>query len=649
MGATASDMRSHAVTVNVWHGSGTAVDTEVAVASTAGEKEYLGIWASKQDGFVQSSAHPTHAGGQQLRMGNAHYSGSGSETLELQVTDKNTLETASCTVSVSAVAAAAVQQSAVAETTPAIGVVSVSSAASGSTLGLVGTPQCGVKADLPFGVHPLQFELDGSQHLGAVAGNTVSMVVLAGLAYSVSWVVGTQTKSVFLQQLLAYQGFTAFPSVLLYFFVFLYQGTVYASQHLVVYPKTLAHFLGGLAGVIACVAVPVWVGWKIRRSVAWRATYTPESAEGPGVVRLFFLGKGEWVPTERDDRFNSRFMSMLKPYGEETCWFVVFFFLLMFAVGALTVPDTTDFIECGHLRMGMAVLFAVMALFVGWLRPYCRVRDNALYVVLYSVAAVAMVMQGLGYYNEDLDDPKFTLAMNILTVALALVIVKAVADLLCDVYVVWTARRRLLQEALWAKQDASRVSAREIDQQGYLSVFGELSVADTQTKQLPPLPSPPPRGGGMFTEFGLPSETSPQYFDDVGDVESNPSSPVQDVPQSYAHSPLGVSSGPFPTKSLPSEDVVHVTPVRRSAGVSLFNEPPAQPMGLLAFEAGGLGFSLSGPSSVLAPTSPAQEPPPSDASLSGVSLSDNNVGTSTSSKPSWGKGAPLTEDYVSHV
>ena len=624
------------MTVNVWHGSGAVVDTEVAVASTAGEEKYLGIWASKQDGFVQSSAHPTQAGGQQLHMGNAHYSGSGSETLELQVTDKNSMETASCTVSVSAVAAAAVQQSAVAETTPALGVVSVSSAASGSTLGLVGTPQCGVKADLPFGVHPLQFELDGSQHLGAVAGNTVIMVVLAGLAYSVSWVVGTQTKSVFLQQLLAYQGFTAFPSVFLYFFVFLYQGTVYASQHLVIYPKTLAHFLGGLAGVIACVAVPVWVGWKIRRSVAWRATYTPESAEGPGVVRLFLLGKGEWVPTERDDRFNSRFMSMLKPYGEETCWFVVFFFLLMFAVGALTVPDTTDFIECGHLRMGMAVLFAVMALFVVWLRPYCRVRDNALYVVLYSVAAVAMVMQGLGYYNEDLDDPKFTLAMNILTVALALVIVKAVADLLCDVYVVWTARRRLLQEALWAKQDASRVPAREVDEQGYLSVFGELSVSDMQTKQLPPLPSPPP--GGMFTEFGLPSETSPQYFDDVGDVESNPSSPVQDVPHSH-HSPLGVSSGPFPTKSLPSGDVVQVTPVRRSAGVSLFNEPPVQsPMGFPEFE-------------VLAPPSPAQVPPPSDASLSGVSLSDSNaVGTSTSSKPSWGKGAPLTEeDYVSHV
>ena len=561
---TAADVRAQRMTVNVWRGTGDNVDAGVAVDSDSGDGKYMGVWASQQPGFVETSAHPTQAGGKQLRMGNAHYAGRVSETLELTVSDTQTGETKSCNVAVSAVQAAAVQQSAVSETTPALGIVSVNSAASGSTLGLVGTPQCGVSADLPFGVHPLGFEIDGSQHLGALVGNTGLVLLLSGVMYCLSQVVESQTQSVFLPQMFAYQGFTRFPSVFLYFFLLLYQGTVYVSQYLVIYPQSMGQFVGGIVGLVVCTALPVWTAWKVRKAVSWRATYnTAEDEKTRGTLRTFLLGPGEWVAAERNDSFQPRFMAAMKPYGEPTCWFGVFFFLLMFAVGALTVPDTTDFIECGHLRMGMAVLFAVNALFVGWLRPYCRTRDNALYAVLHTVTAVAMVMQGLAYYNEDLEDDKFTLAMHILTAAMALVIAKAVVDLMCDVYVVWTGRRRILQEGLWAKQDETRnVPSRQVDEQGYLSVFGEI---EADSRPLPPLPSPPP--GGLFTKFNIPAdESSPQFFEQEGDLESNPSSPVQ-------HTPLGVG------KALPPGDHAMLSPVPVSTGMALFQTPSSPTQG----------------------------------------------------------------------
>ena len=472
--ATAADLRAHKLSIGAYHPSGLPVpasELTTTVTSLSGNHEKYGAeWASTQDGFVVLTAHPQRPGGVLLALGDAHYTSS--EHIRITVTHDGNDAAQSCDLVISAAELSAAQRSKAAATAPALGIVSVNSAASGATIGLVGTPQCGLHSDLPLGVNVLGLEIDNSQHLGALVGNLCLILAASGLLHVLSRAADA-SGSTFLSGFAHYAGFGGLPSVWLYVFILLYQGTVFVTQYLIIYPSNLGQFLSGLFGLIFCVAVPFWVVYRVWRGVPKSAVYAGTEV---GTIGRILLGPGEWVAVSRGDLWLRNHMSPVRPYRQASAWFCAFFFLMMFAAGALTVPDTTDFVQCGHLRMGLAVLFLSMAIFVGSLRPYCRPRDNALYTLVYLATTAAMVFQGLAYYSEDLNDSRFETAVTVLTVAMVAILIKAAVDAVSDIYVIVSSRRRITQDTLWAKDDQRTGASREVDEKGYLSVFGELEV-----------------------------------------------------------------------------------------------------------------------------------------------------------------------------
>ena len=494
---TGDELRQKKVVVTGSLADGQPLDATVTVENVDTNADVKGgvEWASTQDGFMQVASDDSTPGGVRLTLGHEKYSGAEDERVRIVVTDKTSQQSGSCTLSVSSAETAAEKGSALTDTTPALAVVSLGSATSGMTLGLLASPQCGVKTDLPFSIHPTGLKIDNSKYLGAVVGNIAVMVSLAIFLYALSAAAHSMSGATWFHHWFAYNGFKSFPSVGLYFFLLMYQGTAFTALHLVVYPENAIQFIAGLATTLACVGIPSVVCYKCRMNVPYSAVYhiikptDTDKLKEPNVVQLFFFGPGEWVAVERDNMWNDKYMSMLKPYKEKTAWWGVFFFMLMFGVAGLNVPDSDTMVECGHIRMGLAALFVLMLGLNVWKRPYCRVRDNVTFIVLHAAVAAAMVMQGLGFYAEDLNDDRFGVAANILEVCMVVVIVKAVVDLITDSFIASNKTRQVHQDDYWDRKGAQLVDLDEVDPLAETRETGYQPLGESSAQL--PLYSPP--------------------------------------------------------------------------------------------------------------------------------------------------------------
>ena len=411
--------------------------------------EYL----SKRSGFASDSENSSVPGGATVVMGHPMFSGGTAETIQVTVTDKDTQLVSSCNVDVLASAeAAAAKEPSLARGAGSVAAL-VGAAGAASTLSLLSSMSCGSEEDLPLILHPTGLVVNGNQYFGVIVGNLAIAAGVTLLSYVLVYIIFKCAPGCLpFQQLLSAKGLTRFPSVALFFFLVLYQGTSFASLRLIAYHETAGEMLAGLASTTFCVVVPIVTARIVKSSVPSKGLY--KIKEDSSGVESFMLGPGEWVAAEQKDMWHQRYLAMIKPYYGRTNWFACYSFLLAFAVGALNVPEVDSMVQCGHLKLGIGVLFAVMGVFVTLLRPYARYRDNVTYVALHIITSVALFMQAFGFYTEDLNDGKFLTASTLFQIGIMVILVKMAIDLLCDLYVVLVGRRRNLQAKHWAEEAA---------------------------------------------------------------------------------------------------------------------------------------------------------------------------------------------------
>ena len=442
-------MRERRFVVHGYLNTGDSADPVVQVESlTDGVVDGV-EYQSTRRGFVQVVRNSSIPGGFYLYLGHPMYLGGDSETVRLTVTDKSTGLVSSCDVDVEA----SLEESAV-EKEPALArgagavVASMGSAGAASTIALLSTATCGSQEKLPFLLHPTGLVLNNNRYFGVIVGNLSIAVGATILSYILVYVVFKFLPQCLpFKNLLAAKGLTRFPSVALFIFLFLYQGTSFASLRLVCYHDTFGELCAGIVSTVFCVVVPVATGRAIKTQVPEMGLY---KLDKPRPVHTFMLGPGEWVATTKADLWHQRYLSMIKPYLEKTCWFVVFTFLTSFAVGALNVPKVDTMVQCGHLKLGISILFAATSLLVLGLRPYARGRDNLVFFIINVLTTAALALQAFGFYSENMNNWRFTTASQLFQGCMLLVMIKAATDLLCELYILWKGRRKELQEQQWS-------------------------------------------------------------------------------------------------------------------------------------------------------------------------------------------------------
>ena len=398
-----------------------------------------------------------------LHLGHPMFPGGSSEDVELRVTDATTSLVQTCVVHIeSTTTSAASEEPTLARGAGSVAAASIGAAGAASTLSLLSTTTCGSEEKLPFILHPTGISVNGNRYFGVIVGNLAIAAGVTLLSYVlVCFVFKCAPGCLPFQELLAAKGLTRFPSVALFIFLTLYQGTSYASLRLVASHNTTGELLCGLVSVVFCIMVPAVTAREVKRSVPSKAVYRLE--KGSPRYKTFMLGAGEWIAVSRSDLWHQRYRAMVKPYKERTAWFAVFSFLLAFAVGALNVPEVDSMVQCGHLKLGIGVLFAVIVAFIAVLCPYARWRDNIALIVLNGMTSSALFLQAFGFYSENLNDWRFLTAGTLFQGCMVLIIVKGITDLACDLFVLLTNRRSKLQEEIWPDEVKASFEAELVD------------------------------------------------------------------------------------------------------------------------------------------------------------------------------------------
>ena len=302
---------------------------------------------------------------------------------------------------------------------------------------------------LPFALHPTQWEIAGSAAAGAVAGNT-AIALGFGLVMAVALGAALKWGALLFPRLLEgldTQGLLRFPSAPFFVFQLLYQGTTYASMSLVIHPPNgYLHFVGFVSFVL-CIVIPILVFHAVVRNVPSSARYMVDPRPLPCYLG-WLVGPGEWVSLHRQTHWVNRYATAVRTYRQQVAWFAFIEFSASFALSALSAVQATSLVQCGHVKVTTAIVFAVMLVLEAWLWPHARMRDSAADFVGLGLQVVAMMFMGVGYYtgHRNADESwLFASGGMLLMAATCVLLLKMVCDLVAGAYVVCGGRRTRLQ------------------------------------------------------------------------------------------------------------------------------------------------------------------------------------------------------------
>eukprot|EP00659_Diplonema_papillatum_P006936 gene6936-10665_t len=290
----------------------------------------------------------------------------------------------------------------------ALGLVSGPTAATASRLDLL-TQECETEdfhnGTLSWALHPTQVTVFESVYAGCIIGNlliivTVTVVFMALMFATVHFI----PDIVGVSGLLDSSGVLRFPSVPLFFFLFLYQGTVVSTFKLLFYPRSPVDLGVAIPSFVICAGLPLWIARTLRVAVARSLIAYVYDDEKQQDWLVFIAGPGEWVSRSRANHFSQRYTSMLIVFAEERSWYVVFEFLSMFLLGGAMTLRTDSLVKCGHVRFfsGFVNLVFFVVEIIKW--PHCRRRDHVLDPSIYLLQAVGLFFLSGGYYQARLED-----------------------------------------------------------------------------------------------------------------------------------------------------------------------------------------------------------------------------------------------------
>eukprot|EP01062_Namystynia_karyoxenos_P051079 TRINITY_DN39986_c0_g2_i1.p1 TRINITY_DN39986_c0_g2~~TRINITY_DN39986_c0_g2_i1.p1 ORF type:complete len:1013 (+),score=153.49 TRINITY_DN39986_c0_g2_i1:70-3108(+) len=354
----------------------------------------------------------------------------------------------------------AVATASVVSTTIAAGVGGAATASHASRLALA-EYQCALEWEgLPWSMHPTRVSLLSSEFAGAIVMNIVvvcAVGLLGGLFFTA---LDTLRPSGYLRGLRRFLSSASSRGLLGLEALFL--GICVAALRLIVAPGDLHPGLRGMgmSAVMSVCAIPIIVAVQLGQGVPDRACYFP-AVPRPSPMAVFLLGTGEWVAVSRDDFFFlSSFSTALRSWNERHAWFIGVDYLLMFLVAAGSAPPAHDRRTCisVHFILGGLTAIAVPVEYFVW--PHCRDRDNWFDIVLLTLQAVAYMCEGAALTRGSVSG----VASTLLFIGMVAVIVKAGTDALCYLYVAYTNRRPLTQEAALAfhsKRKSTSPSSRQ--------------------------------------------------------------------------------------------------------------------------------------------------------------------------------------------
>ena len=294
------------------------------------------------------------------------------------------------------------------------------------------------KRKWPFLLHPTQIEVGGSVPAGVIVGN-YGIIVGASLVWKVIGVVvkicGRHWFPSFFENLDA-QGFVRFPSVPLFIFLFLYQGTTLAGMTLLMLQSNMRELAGGLAAFAMSVVVPLYVFMTMKSCVPSKAVYLMDSVPRHRIFNMV-VGPGEWVSVCQENHFVNRWGTMMRRYRQQTAWYAVMEFAGMFAVAAIETMNDRNmtFVQCGHVKMASALVFWAILAFEATVWPHARHRDNMLDFVSLGTQAAGLTCMAIGFYHDrDVGDFwPFTVASTLFFATMSCLMMKAILDVFTEV------------------------------------------------------------------------------------------------------------------------------------------------------------------------------------------------------------------------
>ncbi|KAJ9465169.1 hypothetical protein DIPPA_09003 [Diplonema papillatum] len=340
----------------------------------------------------------------------------------------------------------------------ALGLVSGPTAATASRLDLL-TQECETEdfhnGTLSWALHPTQVTVFESVYAGCIIGNlliivTVTVVFMALMFATVHFI----PDIVGVSGLLDSSGVLRFPSVPLFFFLFLYQGTVVSTFKLLFYPRSPVDLGVAIPSFVICAGLPLWIARTLRVAVARSLIAYVYDDEKQQDWLVFIAGPGEWVSRSRANHFSQRYTSMLIVFAEERSWYVVFEFLSMFLLGGAMTLRTDSLVKCGHVRFfsGFVNLVFFVVEIIKW--PHCRRRDHVLDPSIYLLQAVGLFFLSGGYYQARLEDWTIDAGAVCLALAIAVLSLKLLIDILLLIWLVYTGRRERIQDRAWRAEAA---------------------------------------------------------------------------------------------------------------------------------------------------------------------------------------------------
>eukprot|EP01060_Flectonema_neradi_P007228 TRINITY_DN15015_c0_g1_i1.p1 TRINITY_DN15015_c0_g1~~TRINITY_DN15015_c0_g1_i1.p1 ORF type:complete len:1125 (+),score=133.84 TRINITY_DN15015_c0_g1_i1:74-3448(+) len=317
---------------------------------------------------------------------------------------------------------------------------------------------------VPWMMHPLQFEIADNIFIGAVICNVALIVCITILhaAFTTALLpVLTRFKLIPLKSFLAGQGLLRVPSASLFVFLFLYQGTVFSSMKLVLSPRNWWSVVVGVLGWAVCFFTPIAVSQKLSsispvddklcfgvyENPQPKCRYRLDTTTRSTSVLNFLIGPGEWVSTDPICKWDDRYTVVLRPYTERAAWIGASLpFMLMTFLALVNTMPTKTYQACGNVKLCSGLCYVALTISQCILRPYARPRDLILEPLISLVYSVDLFIMAHGFYQETRDGPIFDAAALLSQVALFVVMLKAVIDLLTEIYVLFKRRRDLLQE-----------------------------------------------------------------------------------------------------------------------------------------------------------------------------------------------------------
>ena len=329
-------------------------------------------------------------------------------------------------------------------------IVSSGAAAQASMLALMVGNSCdGSDRELPWILSPLQLTVAGSKYIGTVVGNLI-LVSATALLFFVAAFVASKLFDAFLKTRTRDKfGLVRTPAAPILIFFILYQGTVFSSLHLLVYPSQVWSLVLGVLSTAVCIGIPLVIAVRLRKGVPRHAVYLRDPLHDERPILTFLIGEGEWVSCCEELIWVERWYSVLRPYRESRVGFVVVDFGGMLLLASSMTARTSTAAACGTVRLLAGLVNTMLFVYAVIAWPHCRTRDNYVNCAILLLQSLASYCLAVGFFSGDPSNHGFLVADILFFTVIAFLLIKISLDLITEVYILFTGRRARLQRYAW--------------------------------------------------------------------------------------------------------------------------------------------------------------------------------------------------------